>query len=61
MCHAELKNIPKIRIGSFTKNLNSSQNEFTEILLLLETHLRPIGDPSETDMPDRRPIGVRHA
>ena len=37
-------------------------NEFTKILLLSETHRRPIGnilegDPSETDMPDRRPIG----
>ena len=32
--------------------------EFTKILLLSETYRRPIGDPSETDMPDRKP---RHA
>ena len=31
--------------------------EFTKIFLLSETHPRPIGDPSETDMPVRRPIG----
>ena len=30
-------------------------------LQLLETYRRPIGDLSETDMPDRRPIGDRHA
>ena len=64
------------------------QHEFTKILLLSETHRRPIGnpsetyrrpngdrraslethrrpaclirDPSETDMPYRRPIGDRH-
>ena len=29
--------------------------EFTKILLLSETHQRPIGDPSETDMTDPRP------
>ena len=29
--------------------------------LLSETHQRHIRDPSETDMPDRRPIGDRHA
>ena len=35
--------------------------EFTKILLLSETFRRPIGDPSDTDIPDRRPIGDRHA
>ena len=33
-------------------------HEFTKIVLLSETHRRPIGDLLETDMPDRRP---RHA
>ena len=32
-----------------------SQHEFTKILLLLETRQRPIGDQSETNMPDWRP------
>ena len=49
--------------------------EFTKILLLSETYRRPnrdpsqthrrptclIGDPSETDMPDRRPIGDQNS
>ena len=35
--------------------------EFTKILLLSETYRRLIGDPSETDLPHRRPIGDRHA
>ena len=49
--------------------------EFTKILLLSETYRRPIrdlsethrrptcfiGDPSETDMPHRRPMGDRPA
>ena len=30
---------------------------YTKILLLSETHRRPFGDPSETDMPDHRPVG----
>ena len=42
-----------------------NNNEFTKILLLLETHQRPIGDPLETNMPDwrthQRPIGEQHA
>ena len=52
----------------------ATRNEFTKILLLSETYRRPIedpsethrrptcfiGDPSETDMPHRRPIGDQH-
>ena len=35
--------------------------EFTKILILLETYPRPIRDPLETDIPDRRPIRDQHA
>ena len=31
--------------------------EFTKILSLSETYRRHTGDPSETEIPDRRPIG----
>ena len=32
-------------------------DEFTKILILSKTYQRPIRDPSETNMPERRPIG----
>ena len=32
--------------------------EFTKILLLSETYRRTIGDPLETNMPNRRPTGL---
>ena len=54
--------VPKMYLILITINKSSEEQdkkkEFTKILLLSETHRRPIGDPSETDMPDRRP---RHA
>ena len=50
-----------IQLDEFTKILLLSETYRRPIGDLLETHGRPIGHPSEIDMPHQRPIRDRHA